>query len=342
MIEEQIALDEGTRGFMQVMDKVTGFYVSKALFAAAKLGVADVMKDEPKTAAEIADKVGAHPETLYRTLRFLVSEGIFDQLEDGKFTLGQLGYYLRTDVPDSACWWAIQQGNETFKAWEHFLDTVKTGEAVFEPNFGMSFFSYLQQNPEAMHVFGKAMGSEGPRDQHVSEAYDYSQFQTLVDVGGGYGTQLQTILKNNANLKGIIYDLPDVIAKLKERLGQTGLEGRFDGVAGSFFEEVPAIGDAYMLSLVIHDWGDDKASIILNNCYKAMQPGNKLILAEQVLSSDKNPSLGKRLDLNMLVMSGGRERTKEEYTALLAKSGFELTNVYPTKGRLSILEAVRK
>ncbi len=342
LIEEQYATDAKTRSYFNIMEKLTSFFIAQCMYVVARLGVADVIKDGPKSINEIATTTEADPEALYRTMRLLVSEGLFDQLEDGRFTHNSVSELLISDLPESVRWWAINMGDEQFKAWNGFFDTVKTGEPSFERIYGMPFFAHLQQNPEASDVFNRAMGTEGTREKFISEGYDFNQFQTIVDVGGGYGKMLQTILTDYPAPKGIVYDLPSSEEGFWERTRQAGLEGRLDFIPGNFFDSVPIGGDAYFLSTVIHDWGNDKARLILDNCYQAMQPGHKLLIAEQVLGSDKAPSLGKRLDLTMLVIFGGRERNREEFQELLSSAGFELLQIFPTNSRFSIIEALRK
>jgi ubiquinone/menaquinone biosynthesis C-methylase UbiE len=321
---------------------MTGFLVSQAIYVAAKLGVADILKDGPMGANEIATITGGEPENLYRVMRLLVSEGVFDQQEDGRFCQNSLSDFLRSDLPDSARWWALNMGDEQYKAAGNMIEAVKSGEPQFDRIYGMPFFAHLQENSEAADVFNRAMGTEGPREKYISEAYNFGQFKKIVDVGGGYGKMLQTILSDYPNLRGIVYDLPSSEAGFRERTREAGLEDRLEFISGSFFESVPAGGDAYFISTVIHDWGNDKAAQILRNCYKVMEPGHKLLIAEQVLGSDKLPSLAKRLDMTMMVIFGGQERTQEEFRELLTSTGFELQQIVRTHSRFCILEAIRK
>lgn len=328
---------------MAMLQMISAPWISQAIAAAAKLGIADLLKDGAKSSDELAQATATHARSLYRLLRALASLGIFAEDENGRFQLTPLASCLQTGVPGSVRGVAIMFG-ETFhrQPWTHLLHSVKTGESAFEHVFGMEGFEYFNQNPEAARIFDEAMTSfTGALTATVTSDYDFSSFRKIVDVAGGQGGLISTILKAHPAMQGILFDLPYVIERAKPYVEAQGLSDRCELVSGSFFESVPSGGDAYTMKSIIHDWDDERAIAILKNCHQAMLKNGKLLLFEVVVPPSNEPSFSKLVDLEMLVMaSGGRERSEAEYRALFEAAGFQLTNIFNTQSPYNIIEGV--
>jgi len=274
-------------------------------------------------------------------LRALASVGVFTETAPGTFALTPLADLLRTAVPGSMRALAITYNEEQYRAWGELLHSVKTGGVAFEHIYGMPVFEYFAQHPEADRVFNDAMiGWSNQVAGAVADTYDFAPFRTVVDVGGGYGTLLAAILRNNPDARGILFDQPHVIAGADGLLTAAGVADRCATVGGDFFAAVPEGGDAYVLAQILHDWDDDRCMTILRQCRRAISSHGKLLVVELVLPPDEEPFFGKWLDLHMLVMNGGRERTAIEYGALFQATGFQLTRVVPTPPGPSVVEAV--
>jgi hypothetical protein len=325
-----------------MLQMIQGFWVSRALYVAAKLGLPDLLKDGPKSSADLAEATGAHAPSLYRVLRALNSVGVFAQDDQGRFTATPLGATLRTDVPGSLRYFAIEElGENHYPAWEQVLHSVKTGGIAFNHVYGASKWQYMADHPEEAKVFDAAMSSfSSVVAAAVVAAYDFSSSATVVDVGGGDGTLLTAILKEHPQPKGVLADLPHVAERAKSRIKAEGLAGRCEIAPGSFFESAPA-GDTYVMKWIIHDWDDQQSVAILSNCRSAMAKGGRVLLVEAVIQPGTATSFSKCMDLNMLVMTGGRERTEAEYGALLDSAGLRLTRVIPTYTEMSVIEAVQ-
>ncbi|MDB5921850.1 MAG: O-methyltransferase, family 2 [Betaproteobacteria bacterium] len=328
---------------VQVMQMATGYLLSRAIYVAARLGIADLLADGAKTADELAQSTETHAPSLYRLMRTLASVGYFKESADHRFTLDELGAALRTDAPGAARSSVLAlSGQWIWKAWEEFLYTVKTGETAFDKVFGVSLFGYLAQHPAEAKLFGEAMiGFHGSEPPAVADAYDFSDVSTLVDIGGGTGNLLGTILRRNERIKGIVYDLAHVVPEALKNFRAWGIADRASAEPGSFFESVPAGADAYLLSHVIHDWDEEKCLTILRNCRAAMRDTSRLLIVEYVLPSGNAPHLGKILDLMMLTVPGGMERSDEQYRELLSNAGLHLTRIIPTATQVSVIEAIR-
>ncbi len=326
-----------------LMQMATSNWISQAVYVAAKLGIADLLKDGAKHCDELASLTKAHAPSLYRLLRALASLGVFAETDKGYFTLTSLAHYLRSDLPDSLRAMAIMNGEEHYQAWGELKQSVQTGKSAFEYLYGMQIFDYYAQNPESAAIFDQAMTSYSSTESAaVAESYDFSSIETLVDVAGGHGSLLTCILKANPSMNGILFDQTSVIEGAEPLLEVAGILSRCKLVSGDFFESVPAGGNAYILKHIIHDWGDEQALVILKHCYEAMPENGKLLLVEQVIPPGNEPFFGKLLDLNMLVMCpGGRERTETEYRALLEKASFKLTRIVPTDAPVSVVEGIR-
>ncbi len=320
---------------------VFGKCISMAISVVAKLRVADLLTDGPQTLDDLAKKTKTHAPSLYRVLRTLSAAGVFTEQVDGRFALTPMGEYLRTGVKGSLRGMADFFGSDwSWRAWGHMLESVQTGRAAFDSLFGESAFEYLGKHPDESAVFNEGMtGFSSNIAPAVAEAYNFGAFKTVVDIGGGHGVLLKTILQAYAGVNGIVFDSPHVVAGSEEAIHNAGLTGRCRAVGGDFFERVPDGGDAYLMKHVIHDWPDHLATTILCNCRKVVNPGGKLLLVELVIAPGNAVDLGKVVDLEMLVIASGQERTEVEYRRLLGGAGWRLSRVLPTKSPTWILEA---
>jgi hypothetical protein len=319
---------------------LAGDWVSKAIQVAAKLGIADELRDGPRACADLAQAVGADAASLFRLLRALASVGVFAEVESGTFGLAPAGYYLRADVPGSFAAMARQHYDVEWEVWGHLLESVRTGTTAFQLVHGRSYFDFLGEHPDlARTVYDGWMDYVTSNLIPAALTYDFSSFRLLVDVGGGRGVLATEVLRKNPQLRAVVLDLPEVVAEGARRAANAGVSERLEFVPGSMFESVPGGGDVYILSAVIHDWDDEQSLAILSNCRKAMGPMAKLLLVEAIVPPGDAPSFTKLLDLEMLACFGGRERTEAEYRRLLARSGFELSRIVSTSVLNSVLEA---
>jgi len=329
---------------MTLMNLTAGKWVSQAIAVAAELGIADVLKDGPKTAADIARTANASEDGVYRLLRALGSVGLFAETGNRRFRLTPLGRLLRRDSSQALGGYARFIGDQsTWRPWGELRHSVRTGEPAFDHVFAMPIFEYFAKMPESAAVFDAAMTSISTLESKaVVAAYDFSGINTLVDVAGGHGIMIVTILKANRRMRGILFDLPHVTAGATALLQSGGVADRCQIVSGDFFASVPEGGDAYIMKHIIHDWDDDRASQILQNCHRALQPGGKLLIVDAVIPPGNRAHFGKLLDLEMLVLTPrGRERTQAEFRELLKRSGFRLRRVVATETHLSVVEGVR-
>ena len=325
----------------QMIEMASAYMRSKAIYVVAELGIADLLATGPLTAAELAAASGAHAASLYRVLRALASLGVFIEEEDQTFRLTSLGSTLRSDAPDSIRNWALINGSVAWRAFGELSHSVRTGQTGFERAFGMPIFEYLARHPDDAAMFARTMiDFHGPEAAAVASAYGLSDVNTLVDLGGGVGNWLTALLNANPNLKGILFELPHVTEEAARRLNSAGLGARCEVVPGDFFESVPAGGDVYLLSHVVHDWDEAHCLTLLGNCRRVMRAGARLLIVEMILPGPNQPSPGMLTDLVMLVAQGGRERTEVEYRDLLARVGFRLQRVVPTATSVSVVEAI--
>jgi ubiquinone/menaquinone biosynthesis C-methylase UbiE len=326
-----------------MLQMISGFWISRAIYIAAKLGIADHLRNGYKTADELAAATGTHAPSLYRVLRALASVGVFGEDARMGFTLTPLAETLRTDAPGSLRAFAtVELGEEHYPAWGELLHSVKTGEIAFDRAFGMPVWKFFEQNPQNAKTFNDAMtGMTLAVNDAVLSNYDFRSITKIVDVGGGHGSLIASILKANPQMKGVLFDAPSVAEGAQTRIEAEGIADRCEVVSGDFFQSVPAGGDAYILKWIIHDWNDERSITILRNCYRAMTENGKLLLVEAVVPRGSEPHFSKFIDLNMLVMTGGRERTEDEYRILLEASGFKLTSTIQTESPMSVLEGER-
>lgn len=327
---------------ISLLEMITASWMTQAIHAAAKLGIADVLSDGPLSADDIAKRVGAHPDALHRLLRLLASRSIFAEQSDGRFTLTPMADALRSDSPTSMRGFALfVGGREHWEHWSMLTTSVQTGEVSVPKLRGMSFFDYLETNQEFAGVFNQAMTNVSDLAiPPIIAAYDFSDFHTIVDVGGGHGRLLAAILHQAQQARGILFDLPSVTAGALPLLKEQGVADRVTIESGSFFETVPADADAYVLKHIVHDWEESKALQILDVVRRRIGANGRLLLVEIALPKSNSPHVGNLIDMEMLLSVGGRERTAAEYTGLLARAGFKQTRVIETASPESIIEAV--
>jgi hypothetical protein len=329
---------------IDMMQMLTGAWLTMALYVAAKLGVADLMAAGPQTSEELARATKTHAPSLYRLLRALASTGVFTSTPAGRFGLTPVGATLRSDVPDSMRAMAILEGEEWhWQPWGRLLHSVRTGEAAFDQVHGMGGFQYFAQHPEAGEIFNQAMTSFAAQvNAALVRAYDWSGIGTLVDVGGGHGTLLAAVLKANPAMRGVLFDLPSVVDGAQPVLEAEGVADRCEIVGGSIFEGVPPGGDTYLIKEIVHGFDDERAALVLGHCLRTMSPNGRVLVVETVIPPGDEPTLGKLLDLEMLVMGpGGHERTEGEFRALFERAGLLLTRIVPTPSPMQIVEGVR-
>lgn len=323
----------------QLRELIGGYRLTQLIYVAAKLGIADLLRDGPKPVIELAASASVNARNLYRVLRALASNGIFSETGDGRFELTPLAEPLQTGVPGSLTGWAVISGGEWHQAWGDLLNNVVTGETAFNHVFGMGYWEYLAQNSDADEAFNQAMTENSAMTlAAVVEAYDFTGIDTLVDVGGGHGALIMGILKANPNMRGILFDQQNVIEGIGSELREEGVAERCELVSGDFFQGLPEDGDSYVLRWIIHDWDDERAIEILKSCRRVMGSDDKLLLVERVLPLGNEPSEGKLGDIMMMVLVDGVDRTESEFQHLFDSAGFKLTRIIPTQGPMSIIE----
>jgi hypothetical protein len=320
---------------------IHGFMISQAIYVAAKLGIADLLQERARSSQELACVTYTHAPSLYRVLRTLAAIGVFTETEEGIFGLTPLGETLRTGVVGSLRPLAICMGGQcSWQAWGDILHSVKTGESAFEHVFGTAFFQHLDRHPDDAKQFVEAMNCCATLyNEAVVKAYDFSRFQKVVDVGGGQGRLVTAILKANPTTRGILFDTPHQTPIAARIFEQEGVAERAETMTGDFLEAVPEGGDAYLLKHIIHDWDDARAIEILRNCRRSMSKDSRLLLIEETITADAEFAPAKVLDIQQMLMQGGRERSLEEYRELLEAAGFALTAVIETQSSLSIMES---
>jgi O-methyltransferase len=322
----------------RMAELLNGYQLSAAMGAVARLGVADCLSAGPADLDEVAARVGADARSLERVVRLLADVGIFEQLDDGRVALTALGGMLRDGVPGSARRAAIVVSEEWhWRAYGHFAHSVRTGEPGFREAHGCGFWEHLERHPQSAALVNDSMSRIAALNAAgFVRAYDFSGIERLVDIGGGHGMLMRTVLDAHPHLQGVVFDLPGVIEGTRSRLADWGLTDRCQTIAGDFFDAVPAGGDAYVLSWILHDWDDQSAVRILANCRAAMGKDGRLLAIELIVPSDgeRQPSpdvdwLVQTTDIEMLAVVGGRERTAAEYRELYAAAGFELLRILP-------------
>lgn len=317
----------------------SGAWVTQMIHVAAELGLADHLAPGELAVEELAQACGANPDALFRLLRGLASLGLFCETSPRRFALTPLAELLRSDHPQSLRHFARMLGEEHYQSWDDLLHSVRTGDNAFRHRYGQSIFEWYQQRPERGEIFDRAMGDFSRAETAaLLQAYPFGEVHHLVDVGGGQGELLKTVLRAHGHLTGTLVDQPWVV----EPVGiPSELEGRLLVSGGDFFARVPAGADAYLLKHILHDWDDTACLRLLRGIRAAMAPGGRVLIVEQVIPAGNGPFPGKLLDLNMLVMTeGGRERTPAEYATLLGGAGLQLSRIVPTPSPVSVVEAM--
>jgi hypothetical protein len=323
---------------------IQGAQITQALYVVAKLGIADLLKDASRSSEELAEATATHAFSLYRLLRLLTAVGILIEEDSHHFALTSLGSYLQTDVPGSMRNAVLFAGEESsWRVLGALLYSVETGDSACKHVLGVTHWEYTAQHPEIAKVFNKFMMEWTARIvPEIITAYDFSATVTLVDVGGGHGRMLASILQAYPTLHGVLFDLPHVVKDSSRLLEAAEVSDRCEVISGDVFTGVPAGYDAYLLSRVIHDWDDESALAILTRCYQAMRPRGKVLLVERVILTGRTPELlVLEADIQMLFGTGGKERTDAEYCTLLKAAGFECIKLIPMFTPFYIIEAVR-
>jgi hypothetical protein len=325
-------------GILQILN---GAYVAGAVSCLAQLGIPDLIDSAPKSAEELAKKIGADPQALYRLMRATACVGVLSEGADGKFSQTPMSKVLRSDANPSLRALAIMGGREWHgRGWSELDHCVRTGKQAPEKIYGVSIFEYLKQNPAEAQIFNDAMTDlstiESPA---VADAYNFEGIRSIVDVGGGHGLLLATILKKNAHMKGTLYEMPHVLEGAKNGPLKPIMD-RCTFASGDMFSSVPAGADAYIMKYIIHDWPDDACVKILKACRKGVNSGGKLLVVDNVILPGNDFSPGKFLDLQMLIFPSGCERTEKQFRQLFAASGWQLSRIIPTAAANSIVEGV--
>ena len=326
-----------------LLQMMAGPWVAQAIFTAANLGIADRVKDGPVSVEALAEATGVHAPSLYRVLRALASIGVFAESEPGLFGTTPIADCLRSDALGSLRAFALMTGDAWHqRSWSDVLYSVETGKPSTMRLYGVdNLFEYFAAEPEAGAHFNEAMTGFATQVHRAAvAAYDFSGVRRLVDVGGGHGALLAAILARHPEMRGVLFDQPDVVRGARPNLERAGVAARCELMGGDFFRSVPGGADAYILSAILHDWSDEDAAVLLQNIRRAIADGGRLLLVESVIQPGNTPDFGKLLDLEMLIACGGRERTEAEFRALLAAAGFRLARVFPTASATSVIEAV--
>jgi hypothetical protein len=325
----------------QLMQLSTGYIASTCLYLAVKLRIPDRLASSPRTAGDLAKELSLNEDALFRVLRTLTSLGVFEERAPRTFANNLASSMIRSGTPGSMYEMALWMSDPFhFMVYADATHSLQTGKPAIEKTFGMPVFEYFSKQPELSEVFNHAMTMfSGMVVPAVLEVYDFSGIGTLVDVAGGHGRVLTSILEKYPAMNGVLFDLEHVLAGARPIIESRGLAGRCRTIAGDFFKNVPEGGDAYIMKHIIHDWDDERATAILKNIRASMNRGGRLILLESVVAAGNQPDFAKLIDLEMLLLPGGRERTEQEFRDLLAGAGFTLTRIVPTKSPLSVIEA---
>ncbi len=325
----------------QLMKFIIGRWISKPLYVAARLGIPDMLSEGPQSISDIARITGTHAPSLYRVMRALASVGIFREQENEIFLQTPLSAFLKSGLLRSA---AIMFNAEwSDEAWRYFMEGIKTGETPFEKSFGMPLSAWLEQNPEAAVVFNEANAVKAATSHRaILDSYDFNGSRRILDVGGGTGALMIAILNAQPLLEGAVADLAFVTGPCRDAIDKAGLSDRCRVIDCDFFESIPSGFDTLLLSNILHDWPDDTCLTILRQSHDALGAGQKILIIEMIIPPGNTPSVAKLLDMEMLTMTGGRERTEAEYKALLEQTGFQLKRIIPTDEGIAIIEGIAK
>jgi hypothetical protein len=327
---------------LQLIEIAAAIWKARALYAAAQLKLPDLIANGERSADELAHATGTHAASLRRLMRALASCGVVTEVQSARFRLTPLGSALMSGAPGAARSTVLTlAGDWQWKAWANFLYSIQTGQPAVRKSLGKPLFEYLAAHPEDSAQFNDAMvGMHGADGAAIVEAYDFSSLKTIVDLGGGTGTLLTTILQSNPHLQGTLFELAETALPAQRLIETSGLSERCDVVVGDFFKEVPARRDAYILAHVLHDWTDEQAVPILENCRRSMPRHSRLLIIEAVLPPGDTAHPGKLMDLLMLTVTGGMERTAEDFAAMLGIAQFKITRIIPISGQQSVIEAI--
>ena len=320
---------------------INGYQTSQMLHVAAKLRIADLLKDGPRSTTDLAAAAGAHEDSLYRLMRTLASLGIFTESQGRRFELNAAAGYLRSDSPGSLRVLAEIVGEEwMWRPWGALLESARSGATAFNHLYGEGTFDWFAKHPDAARLFdaGQA-GSTSASATAVTDAYDFSKVRRVVDVGGGDGTLLSSVLRANPAATGVLFDLPGVVEAARASFDRSAI-ARAEFVGGNFFTAVPADADLYLMKSILHDWSDDDCQRILVNVRRAVSATARLLIAEDLVCGPNQPCQAKQRDINMLVRTGGRNRTEQEYRDVLTRGGFRTTRVIPTASTLFLIEGM--
>lgn len=322
------------------MQMACGFIASSALNAVARLEIAELLSEAPMSVADLAKATSTSEDILYRVLRALATAGIFIEVSPRVFANSPASDLLRAGVPgslhDMVLWICDSFHYDTYR---DMMPTLRDGQTASEHIFHKPVFEVLFADPDRAKIFHNAMTSFSALVlPAVLDVYDFSGIGKLADIAGGHGYAITSILRNYPEMKGILFDLPQVVTGSKDRIEQMNLSDRLEVVGGDFFEDVPA-ADGYVMKHIIHDWDDERAITILKNCGKHLKPGGKVILIEAVIPPGNVPNQSKWIDIEMFMLPGGRERTEEEFRNLFERAGFRLTRIVPTRSPLSVVES---
>lgn len=332
------------RPYDVLFQMVIGKWISQALGAIVEIGVPDQLAERARQCSDLARNAGVSEDGLYRLLRALASVGLFAESGNRQFRLTGMGQLLRSNHPESLAGYARFTAHDiTWRPWGQLNYSVKTGMPAFDHVFNASIFEHFSRNPEVAAVFDDAMTSISAMEARAtSDAYDFEGVATLMDVAGGRGLLLATVLRRHKTMRGVLFDLPHVAAGASATFTRARITGRVRIESGDFFKELPTGADAIIMKHILHDWDDDSATRILQACHRALGRRGKLLIVDPVVPLGNTPHYGKLLDLEMLVLTPrGRERTKAEFAKLLRGAGFRLSRVIATESPLSIVEAVK-
>jgi hypothetical protein len=326
---------------VSILQLLNGAHVAGAVSCLAQLGIPDLIENAPKSAEELASQIGADPQALYRLMRATASVGVLSEGSDGKFSQTPMSTVLRSDATPSLRSLAIMGGREWHgRGWSHLEYCVRTGKQALEQIYGAPIFEYLKQNPAEGQIFNDAMTQYSMIDSPaVADAYNFDGIRSIVDVAGGHGLLLATILKRNPQMRRTLYEVQHVLEGARNGPLKPVME-RCTLASGDMFSSVPAGADAYIMKHIIHDWPDDRCVQILKACRKSVNPGGKLLVVDNVIHPGNDFSPGKFLDLQMLIFPSGCERTEKQFRALLAAAGWQLSRIIPTAAAESIVEGI--
>jgi SAM-dependent methyltransferase len=327
----------------ELFDLLHGHWAARAIQVATTLGVPDALKDGPKSVEELARITETHPPSLYRLLRALASVGVFTEVEPQHFAHSEFSRFLQSSQPISLYNLArMMDAHWHWRVWGEMEQSIRTGKPVFERLYGTDRWSYFQQHPEEWKIFDAGISNFSRLvDRAITGAYDFSGVQTVVDVAGGHGSLLIALLSDNPTLQGVLFDQAEVLEGARPFVSGAGLDERCQLVSGDMFATVPAGADVYLLKEIIHNWDDTHAIQILRNCRQAVKPDGKVLVADNLIRpGGKETSFAKFLDLEMLMGFIGKERTAEEFQALLAESGFKMKRIIPTQSPLVLIEGI--